>query len=334
MNRTGKTLHTFIVTTLVAFVFLQGCNDSTDDGPKTIIMGHAMHLAHPVSVAIQQMADNVAEVSDGQLQIEIYPTGQLGSEPQLLELIQIGTIGMTKVSAGSLENFVPEMRVFSLPYLFRDEEHMASTLWGPVGDELLVEGAKYRLRGLGYYDAGSRSLYTVNQPVMTPEDMEGLKIRVLPSAMATKLAKQLGASPTPIAYGELYTAFQGGIIDAAENNPPSFYTSRHYEVCEYYVINEHTTIPDVLVIGTHIWDNLTEQEQGWLNEAVDASIEYQRVLWAESVEESMSVVREAGVEILYPDKAPFREKLQPMYDEFEEDNPDLYHWVDQIREVE
>jgi tripartite ATP-independent transporter DctP family solute receptor len=315
-------------------LLFHGCSSQNDGDPKTIILAHAMHLTHPVSVAMEHMADFVDEYSGGQMKIEIYPTGQLGGERELLELIQIGTIGMTKVSAGSLENIVPDMRVFSLPYLFRDEDHMANVLWGEVGEELLDTGTEYRLKGIAYYDAGSRSFYSVDRPIHTPDDLSGMKIRVMPSTMATMLIRTYGASPTPLAYGELYTAFQGGIVDAAENNPPSFYTSRHYEVCNYYILNEHTTIPDVLVLGTHVWDNLTEQEQDWLQRAVDDSVDLQRILWQESVEESYRVVQEAGVEIIIPDIEPFREQSRPLYERFRDNNPDLYRWVERIQQVE
>ncbi len=313
---------------------LLGCNSSDSErNQKTIILAHAMHLTHPVSIAMESMAEYLDEYSNGKLNMVIYPAGQLGGERELLELIQIGTIGMTKVSAGSLENIVPEMRVFSLPYLFRDKEHMEHVLWGEIGEELLETGTKYRLKGIAYYDAGSRSFYSVDRPIHSPEDLRGMKIRVMPSAMATMFIRTYNASPTPLAYGELYTAFQGGIVDAAENNPPSFYTSRHYEVCNYYILNEHTTIPDVLVLGTHVWDNLTEQEQKWLQRAVDDSVELQRVLWEESVEESYRIVQEAGVEIINPDIEPFREHSRPLYESFRNNTPELYRWVERIQQA-
>lgn len=331
-DRTACYLFGFLILSLAA---IQGCSKTDDDqnSHKSIILAHAMHLTHPVSIAMEHMAEQIEEYSGGRLQIKIYPTGQLGNERELLELIQIGAIGMTKISAGSLENIVPEMRVFSLPYLFRDKEHMETVLWGEVGNDLLDTGTRYRLKGVAYYDAGSRSFYTKDRIIHTPEDLAGLKIRVMPSAMATKLIRTFGASPTPLAYGELYTAFQGGIVDAAENNPPSFYTSRHYEVCNYYILNEHTAIPDVLVLGTKVWDSLSEQERSWLRQAIDDSVELQRVLWEESVQESYRIVEEAGVEIIHPDKEPFREKSLPLYDEFRENNPELYKWVERIRQV-
>lgn len=319
---------------LLMLIFL-GCEDSRSESDhKTIILAHAMHLTHPVTIAMDRMAELVEEKSEGNLKIEIYPTGQLGGERELLELVQIGTIGITKVSGAVLENIVPSMQVMSLPYLFRDEEHYENVLWGDVGRDLLLEGVKYRLRGIAYYDAGMRSFYSVDNPINTPDDLAGMKIRVQPSVMAIRLISAFGGSATPLAYGELYTAFQGGIVDGAENNPPSYYTSRHYEVTEYYILNEHTAVPDVLIIGTEVWDNLSEQEREWLMDGVNESVEFQRDLWKESVEESIQVVQEAGVEVIYPDKEPFREKVQHIYDDIQETDPELYEWVERIQQVQ
>jgi len=319
----------------ILLLLATGCGSR--DKPKTLVLGHAMHLAHPVSEAMAKMAEEVERLSDGKLRIEIYPSAQLGGERQLMELVQIGAVDITKVSGASLGNFVPEIRVLSLPYLFGSSEHAASVFWGEasdVGEGLLETGSKYNLKGIAYYDAGSRSFYTRNTRVTKPEDLEGLKIRVQPSNMATRLIKSLDASPTPIPYGELYTALQSGIVDAAENNPPSFHTARHYEVCEYYIIDRHTTIPDLLVINPNTWNRLTDDEKEWLTKAKETSVDYQRELWNKAVEEAFNVVEEAGVEVIYPDVTPFREMTKPMYDEFKRNNPEIYKWVEKIQQSE
>lgn len=334
MIKINNILSSVFLWVLLLFAVLLGCNkQQSSDDSKTIILAHAMHTNHPVSVAMVRMAELTEEYSGGQLRIVTYPTGQLGSERELLELIQIGAIGMTKVSGAALENIVPAMQVFSLPYLFTDEDHYEKVLWGDVGDELLLEGEAYRLKGLAYYDAGMRSFYSKDRPIITPADLAGMKIRVQPSVMAINLIRAYQGSATPLAYGELYTAFQGGIVDGAENNPPSFYTSRHYEVTDYYVLNEHTGVPDVLVIGTQVWNSLSEQEQQWLSTAVDESVIYQRELWRESVEESLRVVQEAGVEVIHPDKEPFRQMVQHIYDGLKTERPELYEWAERIRQV-
>ncbi|MDI6400531.1 TRAP transporter substrate-binding protein [Balneolaceae bacterium ANBcel3] len=316
------------------FLFLGSCNKADDhEDTRTIILAHAMHTNHPVSIAMAQMAEDIEEKTDGRMRITIYPAGQLGNERKLLEQIQLGVIGLTKVSTATLENIVPAMRVFSLPYLFRDNDHSTKVFDGDLGKELLLEGVPYGLRGVGYYDAGSRSIYTTDRAVETPDDLAGLKIRVMESVIAMQFMRTMGGSPTPLSYGELYTAFQGGIVDGAENNPPSFFTSRHYEVCNYYILNEHTTIPDILVIGESLWNSLSEQEQIWLQEAIDASVLHQRQLWEESEEVSMQAFRDAGVNIIYPDKEPFREASRPLYDLIRDNDPELYEWVERIRNI-
>src|SRR5690606_1444948 len=187
--------------------------------------------------------------------IDVYPNQQLGSERQCLELLQIGSLGMTKVSAAVMENFSPNMKVFGLPYLFKNRAQTFRVLDGPIGKELLDGGEKYWLKGLGYYDAGSRSFYTVKSPIEKPDDLKGLKIRVMESVTAMNMIKSMGGAPTPISSGELYTALQQGVVDGAENNPPTFYLSREYEVCKYFSLDEHTTIPDVLIMSTHLWNS-------------------------------------------------------------------------------
>src|SRR5690606_929330 len=173
--------------------------------------------------------------------------------------------------------------------------------------------------GLCYYDAGSRSFYTKSHPIETPDDLKGLKIRVMESATSMAMVKNLGGAPTPITWGELYTALQQGVVDGAENNPPSFYLSRHYEICKYYSIDEHTVLPDVLVVGTHLWDKLNPQEQKWLQEAAKRSVEHQRELWAISEQEALDAVKAAGVKVNYPDKAAFVESVQSIYDQYKND---------------
>lgn len=319
-----------LLAALIAGV-VAGCTRSSAPESRTITLAHAMHLSHPVSIAMQRMADSVDEISEGRLKIEIYPSGQLGGERVLLELVQIGAIGITKTSSAVLENIIPAMRVFSLPYLFRDQAHYTEVLWGETGAEILEAGAPYRLKGIAYFDAGMRSFYTRGRAINTPADLAGLKIRVQPSVMAMSLIRTLGGSATPLSYGELYTAFQGGIVDGAENNPPSFYTSRHYEVTDYYVLNEHTAVPDVLVMDTKLWESLTEQERDWLSEAIDEAVLFQRELWQEFEEESLRVVSEAGIEIITPDKSLFREEVQPIYEQFRQQHPDLSRWVERIQ---
>ena len=309
---------TLICSLLFGVVFLfTSCK--SDSNVRIIRLGHGLDVTHSVHQAMLQTDVYLNELSQGKMRLQIYPNQQLGSERECLELLQIGSLDMTKVSGAVLENFAPKLRIFGLPFLFDNKDHLFKVLDGTIGKELLKEGEEYWLKGVGFYDSGSRSFYTKERPVEQPEDLEGLKIRVQESVSAFDMVKQLGASPTPISWGELYTALQQGVVDGAENNPPSFYLSRHYEVCKYYSIDEHTMIPDVLLVSTHLWNRLSSEEQGWLQKAIDQSIPYQRDLWIQSENESLQAVIEAGVEVSYPKKNRFQEATQKMYQDFKKD---------------
>jgi tripartite ATP-independent transporter DctP family solute receptor len=312
----------------LACLVLGGC---TADRDVTVIkLGHGLDVTTPVHLAMEHMAERVDELSGGRMRVDIFPSEQLGTERQLLELLQIGSVGMTKVSAAVLENFAPRFQVLSLPYIFRDEAHHFDVLDGPIGSELLLGLDRYRLRGMTFYDAGSRSFYTKGRRVTTPGDLDGLKVRTQESATAMELVRRLGGSPTPIAWGELYSALQQGIVDGAENNPPSFYISGHYEIARYYTLNEHTRVPDVLLVSSTVWDDLTEEERGWLSDAVRASTERQRVLWRDAVDEALREVQAAGVEVIRADPTPFADAVEAMYDAYRDD-PEIYALIERIR---
>ncbi len=300
---------------------------------KVIKLAHGLDTAHPVHEAMEYLAKRLEEKSGGKLTVEIYPNAQLGSERENIELLQIGSLGMTKVSTSVMESFSPNFKVFSLPYIFRDQEHYYKVLEGDIGKDLLTQGEKYWLRGLTYYDAGSRSFYTVNKPVRKPEDLKGMKIRVQASNTSIGMVQAFGGSATPISWGELYTALQQGVVDGAENNHPSFYLSRHYEVAKYYSINEHTMVPDILLISTVVWESLSPQEQQWLQEAADESAIVQRKLWNEAEQEALEAVKAAGVEINYPDKEPFAKAVEPMLESYKTREPEVYSLIQGIKEA-
>lgn len=298
-------------------------------GRRTIKLGHGLNPVHPVHRGMVDMAERVKKKSGGALTIEVYPSGQLGSERECLELLQVGSLGMTKVSAAVMEAFAPTYKVYNLPYLFENDAHRDAVLQGPIGRQILLDGEKFWLRGLCYYDAGFRSFYTVSKPIRTPDDLRGMKIRTQESPTAFALIRAMGGSPTPIAWGELYTALQQGVVDGAENNPPSFKSSRHYEVCKHYTINEHTSVPDVLLVSTRVWNSLTSQQRQWLQEAADESAVYQSKLWKEDTEAAMKLFRDSGVEIITPDKSAFMAKVKDL-DQMFKDDPAIYKLIQDI----
>ncbi len=286
---------------------------------KVLKLAHSLPVDHPVHKAMTFMARRLDELSGGRMTLQIYPSGQLGSEQQCVELVQIGSLAMTKVSAAVMESFSTDYKALGLPYLFRSKEHAFRVLDGEIGRDILLSTEKVWLRGLCFYDAGSRSFYTVSRPIHTPDDLKGLKIRVMKSKTALEMVRAMGGSPTPLSWGELYTALQSGVVDGAENNPPSFYTSHHYEVCKHYTLDEHTSVPDVLIINEKIWNKLSAQEQAWLQQAANESVQVERRLWAESVKKSLEAVQKAGVEIYHPDKSLFWAKVAPVYEEYRKD---------------
>jgi tripartite ATP-independent transporter DctP family solute receptor len=247
------------------------------------------------------------------MQLRIYPGGQLGSERELIELLQIGSLAMTKVSAAPLEGFAPNMKLFSVPYVFRDEQHLWQVLEGPIGQQLLADLSKVRLKGLGYYDAGARSFYTTQKRLDRPADLAGLKFRVPNSQTAVDMVQTLGGAATPVDWGELYTALQQGVVDGAENNPPSFFTSRHYELSKFYVLDEHTYVPDVILMSQHVWEQLSPAEQQILTTAFAESVAWERQAWQQATQQALVDVQKAGVTLIAPNKQAFIEAVQPLH---------------------
>jgi len=319
----------YILHIIIAFsAIASSCKQMNDQ--KVAYLAHTLPVSHPVHMGMEVYAEEVKKQSNGQLRIKIFPDGQLGTEREVLELLQIGSISMTKVSAATMANFAPEYKVMGAPYLFRDKEHLFDVLESEIGEDILEGGSEYLLRGLCFYDAGSRSFYTKEKPIVTPDDLTGLKIRVMNHQMSVDMVNEMGGSATPMAYGELYTALQQGVVDGAENNPPSFVTSGHYEVCKYYTLDEHSSIPDVLVIGTKFWETLSAQEQTWMKNAAKISVAAQKEFWKNNVEECIITLEAAGVEIYKPNKSLFANKSKAVLEKFKKD-PSMNELVSSIQ---
>lgn len=319
---------------LMAWMFsvIAANSQSTGNGQVVLKLGHALDQEHPVHVAMVHMSERLEELSGGTMTIEVYPNGQLGSETDCIEQVQRGALAMMKTSTAPMEGFIPEMALFGLPYLFRDEEHYWNVLNGEIGQELLEKGVRNGMRGVCYYDSGSRSFYTTKKPILSPADLKGQKIRVMRSKMSMDMISQMGGSPTPIPWGELYTALQQGMVDGAENNAPSFYTSRHFEVCKFYSLDEHTRIPDIVLFSERIWEKLSAQQQAWVQQAADESVEFERQLWKEQTVRNLEELEAAGVKIYYPDKESFREIVKPLYAQFE--GTEIGDYVKRIQAVQ
>lgn len=289
-------------------------------------LSHNQDRTHPVHKSMQYMADEVKELTHGDVKIRIYPNGQLGNQRESMELMQNGALQMVKSNASELESFEPAYGAFNIPYIFKDREHFYRAIQGEVGEKILASSHDKGFIGLTYYDGGARSFYA-NKPIKTPADLAGMKIRVQPSPTAVEMVKLMGGSPTPLAYGELYTALQQGVVDGAENNPTALTNNRHGEVAKVYSLDQHTMVPDVLLISSQAWDGLSEENQKALKKAATDSMLFHKDLWAKMTKKELEKAKSAmGVKVVSVDKQAFVDAVKPMHDAAL-NNPEIEQYV-------
>lgn len=284
----------------------------------TLKLAHNLDQAHVVHKATDYFVKDLKKRSDGEVVIRIYPNGQMGSPRENLEMLQNNALDMTKVNSSELESFIPEFAVFNLPYLFKDDAHLKRVLYGKTGDLLEQKAEEHGVKIIATYVGGTRSFYA-KKPLKSPEDLKGLKIRVISTPTTNKLIELLGATPVSVPLGEVYTAIQQGVVDGAENNIPSYYQTRHVEVAKYYSIDSHTSMPDYLVVSLNSWKKLSPEQQKLVIEAAQASEKYQNDLWDKETEHDRQESEKLGAEFIEVDKEPFKKALQPMYQEFGQD---------------
>lgn len=269
---------------------------------------------YPTVAAVEYMGELISERTDGRISVEVYHSAQLGEERDTIEQTQFGVIDLNRISMGPFNNLIEATKAPSMPFIFRDVEHMRNVMDGEIGQEILEEFENHNLVGLAFYDAGARNMYNRVRPIESLEDMEGLRIRVIQSDVFVDMISALGANATPMPYGEVYSSIQTGVIDGAENNWPSYESSGHYEVAGYYTLTEHLIVPEVLVMSKQRWDSLSEEDQAIIREAAQESVARQRELWEAREAESEAHVREAGAQVNQVDKAAFQEAMGPVYE--------------------
>lgn len=284
----------------------------------TLKLAHNLERSHVVHRAFEAMAKDVKTLSDGTMTIRIYPSSQMGNARETMELLQNGALDMTKGSASDLESFDNIYAIYNLPFLFRDQTHFNTVVFGDIGKEIMASTKERGFFALSAYVAGTRSFYA-KKPITKPDDLKGLKIRVQPSPTTIKMIELMGGSPTPVSFGEVYTAMQQGVVDGAENNVPSWVQTRHIEIAKVFSEDEHASIPDFLVIATKTWDALTPAQQQILATAASNSQVYQQKLWDEIDAQTRAQAKAMGGEIIKVDKAPFRAAVQPLFDDFKKD---------------
>jgi tripartite ATP-independent transporter DctP family solute receptor len=286
---------------------------------------------YPTVAAVGWINEQLAAQFGGELGLRVYHSGQLGSEKDTLELARIGALAITRVHSSVLNNAVPATRILSLPYVFDSTEHMRRAFDGPFGAEILAACERRGLIGLAIYDSGSRNFYNTRRSIEAPSDLHGLKLRVPQSDIFIESVAALGASPTPLAYNAVFSSLSTHLIDGAENNWPSYYTSRHFEIAPHWAESEHAYAPDMLLMSQRVADALPAPQREFLLDAARRSLPLMRTRWDELVDRARAAVIDAGVAVAAIDKPAFRRAVQPMLDRYLRD-PEIKRLYDLLRD--
>jgi tripartite ATP-independent transporter DctP family solute receptor len=295
--------------------------------------GWNIHVAgYPNTVALDKFAELLKEKSGGEMTLKMYHAATLGDQPDAIEQVRLGGLEIANFSLGPLGPIVPEANVVSLPFIFKDTDHVWRVLNGKAGDMIKAGLAKKGLIVLAWYDGGSRSFYNSKKPITTPADVVGMKIRVMNNDLYSGMISALGGNPSPMAFSEVYQSLKTGVVDGAENNWPSYESTGHFEVAPYYSNSQHLIIPEVLVINADVYNTLTPDEQKILREAAEESAVLQRELWKQREKTSEEKVLAGGAKFNeIPDKKAFQDAMKPVYAKFLADNPDLKPLVEMIQ---
>ena len=285
---------------------------------------------YPTVMAVRHMGELIAQRTNGRHSVKVFSKSALGIEKDTIEQTKLGALAMTRVNVAPMNNICPETMVPTMPFLFSSKEQMRHVLDGAIGDEILKACEAQGFVGLAFYDSGSRSIYSVKKPVKSLADTKGMKIRVQQSDLWVALMEAMGANATPMPFGEVYTALKTGLVDAAENNYPSYESTRHFEVAKYYNKTEHSMAPEILLFSKKTWDTLTPADQKIIRQAAKESVGYMRKLWDEREEKSLAVVKAGGAQVIEVDKASFQAAMKPVYDKFLKD-PKLQDMVKRVQ---
>ena len=290
---------------------------------------------YPVSLGMDQFTAEIADKTGGRLTGKTYHSGVLGSQPDAIEQMRLGSIDYAVFNLGPMGQVIPATNVVSLPFIFKSMDHMHRVLDGPVGKQLSDAMAEKGIVALAWYDSGARSFYNSKKPIMTPDDVKGMKVRVMNNDLFVNMIDSMGGNATPMAFSEVYTSIKTGVVDGAENNWPSYESTAHYEVAGYYSGSEHLIIPECFCVSTALWNGLSAEDKEIVASAARDSAVLQRELWAKRSDASRDKVIAAGVKYNeITDKAPFQAAMKPVYDKFIAANPDLEGLVKAIQAVD
>ena len=303
---------------------------------KLVMKASDVHPAgYPTVVAVENMGKKLEAATNGRISAQMFPSMQLGGEKEAIEQAQVGAIQLARVSVGTLGPVIPDLNVFNLPFLFRNTAHMQQVIDGPIGQELLDKitgNPQTRLVGLCWMDAGARSVYDTKRPIKSIADLKGLKVRVMGNPMFVDMMNALGGNGVAMGYDQVFSALQTGVVDGAENNPPSFVFDNHYQVAKYYTLTEHLIVPEILVMSRKTWDQLSKEDQALIMKfGREAQLE-ERALWTKYENDAMEKAKAAGIQITQiSDKTPFQDAVKPVWDKY---GPKYAELIKRIEAVE
>ncbi len=329
-----KTFVSFFATTILAATALAS-------GPavaqqKTVFKASDVHPAgYPTVVAVENLGKKLDAATNGRYSVQMYPSMQLGGEKEAIEQAQIGAIAFARVSVGALGPVIDDLNVFNLPYVFRNTTHMQHVIDGPIGQELLdkVTNSGKGLVGLCWMDAGARNFYNTKKPIKTMADLKGMKVRVMGNPMFVEMANSMGGNGIAMGYDQVFSALQTGVVDGAENNPPSFVFDNHYQVAKYYTVDEHLIVPEMVVFSKKAWDAMSKEDQALLVKFSKEAQQEERKLWEIYEQQAMDKAKAAGIQIIQvsdADKKAFQDAVKPVWDKY---GPKYEATVKRIQEV-
>ena len=299
---------------------------------RTLRSADTHPTGYPTVEAVRSFGKEIAKASDNRLKLDLYAGGQLGGERDTLEIAIFGGIDFNRVNLAPLNTFALETIVPSLPFIFKSVAHMRAAMDGAPGERILASLERRGLIGLCFYDSGARSFYTRDRIIRTPEDLNGLKIRVQNSDIYVSMVEALGGDATPMAFGEVYQGLVQGVVDGAENNWPSYDNTRHAEAAPFYSLTRHVMAPEVFVMSARRWKTLNTKDQDLIKQEARNSVAVMRNLWDARVEASRKILIERGVEVFEPDLTPFQNAVKPVWEKYLK-TPELQSLADDILKI-
>jgi tripartite ATP-independent transporter DctP family solute receptor len=288
---------------------------------KMVLKATDVHpLGYPTVEAVVRMGKKLEAATNGRLSIQMYPSMQLGGEKEMIEQAQVGALAIARISVGPMGPIVPELNVFNMPFMFRDNAHMEKVIDGPIGEELLKKLSDHptaNLIGLCWMNAGTRNVYNSKKPIRSVEDLKGLKIRMMGNPVFVDTMNALGGNGVAMGFDQLINAMQTGVVDGAENNEPTYTTGQHYRYAKYYSMTGHLMIPEILVFSKKTWQSLSKEDQALIAKFGKEAQQEERALWYEMEKKSIEEMKKAGVEITdIADKKPFQAAVKPVWDKY------------------